>query len=244
MAYSDVLRSLARKAGFDVRRIHNVPEVTFLGRAGTDVRLILDVGANDGGFARVARRLFPAASIYCFEPLPRARARLERWACRQASGKIHIVPLAVGDRPGEATLFEHRDHDSSSSLLPTTSLAVELFPLLRRQQAQTVSVVTLDEWRTASDTQVGPGSLLKIDVQGHEAAVLRGAVNTLRGIDLCMLEVNFVALYEQQSSFAEICSLLEKAGITYVGNVSQVHAKDGSALFADALFARRPRVAE
>jgi FkbM family methyltransferase len=218
--------------------------MTFLGRGGENIRLILDVGANDGGFARVARRMFPAAFIYCFEPLPSARGRLEQWVRRESSGKVHVVPVAVGDRSGEATLFEHRDHDSSSSLLQTTTLAVELFPFQLRQEARVVAVTTLDEWSVAANVRIGRGTLLKIDVQGYEYAVLRGAANTLACADLCMLEVNFVSLYDQQSSFAEICGLLERAGLTYVGNISQVHARDGSALFGDALFARGQKVAQ
>jgi FkbM family methyltransferase len=244
MACADIVRSLVRWVGLDIRRIHNVPEMTFLGRAGENIRLILDVGANDGVFARVARKMFPAASIYCFEPLPLARGRLEQWVRRDSSGKVHVVPVAVGDRSGEATLFEHQDHDSSSSLLQTTALAGELFPFVLRQEARVVAVTTLDEWSAAAKVQVGPGTLLKIDVQGYESAVLRGGANTLACVDLCMLEVNFVSLYDQQSSFAEICGRLETGGLTYVGNISQTHARDGSALFADALFARRQKIAQ
>ena len=83
---SHLTKRAARVCGLDVRRAHNVPEWTFLGLVPPEPTLILDVGANDGGFLEYANDLFPKALFHCFEPLDEPRARLEEQVAR--TGRI------------------------------------------------------------------------------------------------------------------------------------------------------------
>ena len=114
-------KGVFRALGFDVVRLKNVPRETFLGLASRRFDSILDVGANDGGFAKTAVRRFPTTPMHCFEPLPGPAEALRRWASASGLSQIAVHEVALSDREGEAEIIEHVDHSPSSSLLPQTS---------------------------------------------------------------------------------------------------------------------------
>jgi len=135
------------------------PEVTALfERLVNRSAVVFDVGANVGYFSLLARDL--GASVHSFEPNPFVRALLERSA-RLDDERLTILPYAVSDTLGTVPLY--------LSDLRNTGMTS-----LVRQSAESVIVplVTLDEYVTSSG--VIP-ELVKIDVEGHEGAVLRGA---------------------------------------------------------------------
>ena len=232
------IKRMLRRVGIDLRRVHNSPEHTWLGLRRVQFETIVDVGANRGQFAREALDLFPNACIHCFEPLPEMSRSLRQWAADLGHGRVFVHQVAVGDELGRLTMHEHVDHSPSSSLLERTKLATELFPQTSRTAACEVDVVTLDHWAEQESVHEVAPILLKIDVQGYESAVLRGASVFLRAIEACVIEVSTVPLYLGQARFAELVSLLDVAGLVYVGNLLQVHARDGSVLYVDAVFRR------
>lgn len=69
-----IIKQLVKKtfnlAGLDIRKLSNNPEFNLLGLRNLSIKTIIDVGANEGQFARKILRFFPDADIYCFEPLP------------------------------------------------------------------------------------------------------------------------------------------------------------------------------
>ena len=76
----------------------------FLGLEQRKIRTVFDIGAFDGDTARIFRRLFPAATIHCFEPSPTEFARLARWAGRQGRN-VTCEQCGLGSTQGMATLF-------------------------------------------------------------------------------------------------------------------------------------------
>jgi hypothetical protein len=101
-----------------------------------------------------------------------------------------------------------------------------------RERVQ-VEVKTLDEvLKDASHID-----LLKIDVQGLEASVLRGAVEVLGRTRLLLIECNFASHYVGDSLFPDLHSMLTQAGMTLY-NVSEPVRQSGRALWADALYVR------
>ena len=81
-------------------------------------------------------------------------------------------------------------------------------------------------------------ALLKLDVQGYEAAVLRGATRILAKIDEILCECSFVELYEGQPLAAEVVALLHAAGFTLVQVGTPAYGTSGQPLQADFLFRR------
>ena len=233
-----LLKAGARSIGFDVVRTQNSPALTLLGLTAFPIKTVLDVGANTGQFARQMRRLFPAATIYAFEPQPSAFERLKRWADSQ-HGRVWPLKLALGEETGRSSMYFHVEHDSSSSLLRSTALHTSLAPSSRLQKEHTVDIRRLDDVVAELAKPLEPPILIKLDVQGYEDRVLAGAHGTLRSAEACVLEVCLDHLFEGQAEFLGLATVLAKAGLTYAGNISQFYSADGHVMWLDALFIRR-----
>ena len=194
-------------------------------------RTVLDVGASHGQFSLLASKLFPEAKIICFEPLADSRASIKT----VLGDRVEVIPAAAGTSPGEADLNVSA-RDDSSSLLPIGERQVREFPGTGDTGRVTVDVTTLDE--SLQPDLVRP-CLLKIDVQGSELEVLKGAARVLSGVDEAFIECSFVELYEGQPFADEVIAHMSAAGFRLAGVHGTVYSVDGSAVQADFLFRRR-----
>lgn len=195
-----------------------------------DVRTVLDVGASRGQFSLHARQRFPSARIICFEPLPDARSVLGS----VLGNAVEIRPTAVGAEAGTATLHVAAQ-DDSSSLLPIGRRQVHEFPGTFEASTIEVDVTTLAAVLTED---FAAPVLLKIDVQGLELEVLRGAAEAIEKIDEVFVECSFTELYEGQAMADEVVAYLLERGMRLVGVYGISYAADGAALQADLLFRR------
>ena len=219
----------------DVRDRRRTPAHHFLGLPSRGIRTVLDVGANIGQFAQKALAVFPDARFLCFEPLPTAYGTLATWAAGEP--RVTTFNLALGEADGELTFHEHADHPTSSSALRTTAGHATLAPDTVRQRETRVPVRRLDAVLAEPGLSAGP-LLLKLDVQGYEAHVLRGALDTLRRADSVITEVCLDPLYDGQATFRDLYDLCTAAGLTYAGNLDQHYGPDGHVAFFDAVFVR------
>ncbi len=126
----------------------------------------VDVGSHKGGFSYWMRRAVgPAGSVYAFEPQPES-ARYQRQIVR-AFGFENVVvePLAVSSARGTATFTARAGGFHPGGRLGSAEPAADeiSFP---------VETVTLDHY---FETARRPVSLIKIDAEGHEREILRGA---------------------------------------------------------------------
>ncbi len=81
--------------------------------------------------------------------------------------------------------------------------------------------------------------LVKLDVQGYEDRVIRGAQNIFQRAKVCVLEVSLDPLYSRQASFKDIFLLLDSLRFRYAGNLSQIYGDDGHVVFFDAVFVKQ-----
>ncbi|MCI0437050.1 MAG: FkbM family methyltransferase [Gemmatimonadetes bacterium] len=149
---------------------------------------MLDVGANIGLASAWFAHRYPGRPIHCFEPLSANAAMITR-NCPQAS----INECAVGAEPG--TLELEVDADS----IMATSI-----PTRWQTAARRVPVIRLDDYVTANDIRAV--SFLKIDTEGMELDVLRGATATLARTDQVALETH------AEFRHREVQELLRDAG--------------------------------
>lgn len=195
-----------------------------------DIRTVLDVGASRGQFALFALQRFPGAMVICFEPLPGPLADLKG----VLGDSVETVESAVGAEPGRATI-NVSTRDDSSSLLPIGRRQVEEFPGTGAADSLEVEVTTLD--RALADPPARP-CLLKIDVQGLELEVLKGAGRTLEAVDEALIECSFVELYEGQAMADEVVAFLLERGLRLAGVHEVAYSSEGRAIQADFHFRR------
>lgn len=235
--FKQLIRKSFNQIGLDIVRISKSPKHTFLGLRNLPIRSIIDVGANKGQFAKTISRVFPEANIYCFEPLPTPFRELSKWAERQ-NERVSVFNIAIGDRIGTVEMFNHLNHNPSSSLLKSTKICEGLYPLTKKQIPISVKLTTLDEVMCKLSRAVAPDILIKIDVQGYEDRVIRGGAEAFRRARACILEVCLDKLYENQANFIDILLLLYDLGFHYTGNLEQIYADDGHVIFIDTAFTK------
>ena len=195
-----------------------------------NVRTVLDVGANEGQFARTALQAFPAATIFCFEPLPAAQAALRALADGHP-GRLQVEPFALGDSDGHVD-FNVTAFSPSSSILPIEpggAVPIELAATTR------VPIRRLSDW--ASSRTLTPDIVMKLDVQGYEGNVLRGGIDILRQTRIVIAETTFTPLYKGQTSLGELCAIMEPLGFHYREAFGVVRdAASGEPLWQDSVF--------
>jgi len=132
----------------------------------------VDVGANKGSHVLwLSRAVGPNGRVVAFEPQARLAARLAKVALRARLGNVEVVPLAVGDELCTAALYvPDALPDPPGASLARSAVSAE------RCTPVPVEVTTLDHFLR---DETRPIRALKIDVEGHERAVLRGARSIL-----------------------------------------------------------------
>lgn len=208
--------------------------VASLRQQGIVPKTVIDVGANVGQFAIAAAKLFPEAHIHSFEPQPECVERLARNT--RALSNITVYPLALGESEGEA-MFQLNTHSHSGSFLHLADAHRAAFPEAQELQRISVRISTLD--KVLADVDLSSPVMLKLDVQGYEPCVLKGAIQILKRVDYVILEASLKPMYEGESLFEEIISIMRGYGFTFLRPIGWLSdPESGEILQLDALFAR------
>lgn len=172
--------------------------------------VMFDVGANVGVFTLVgSRRVGPAGHIYSFEPSSRECATLDRNVALNSCDNVTVIAAAASDRRGTATLrVAAGQHRGQNTLAPSFA-----YPGVQTEREEIVSVVALDDlWRAQT---VRKPAVLKIDAEGSELHVLRGATALLReAMPVVIFEVNDALLEASGASRAAVEQFLLSFGYT------------------------------
>ena len=197
---------------------------------------VVDVGANHGQFALIARKCFPDAKIDSFEPLAEPADRFQ--ALFENDQMTHLHRIAIGQNEGDA-IIHISARDDSSSLLPITSIQSELFSGTGECGTRMISVAPLSS--VFSDNDIMESALLKVDVQGFELEVLRGCGGLLAQFQYVYVECSFVELYKGQAFADEVIAFLHQRNFVLDGIYNLCHDKNGRAVQADFFFVARGR---
>lgn len=170
--------------------------------------VLLDVGAHIGVHALAAAR--HGGRVLAFEPAPDSAAKLRAGAARNGLD-ITVVESALGDTPGEIELFADDRYDPADAGVRSafgTGALVAITP-----------VTTFDEWAAANYlTQL---NLVKIDVEGYEAAVLRGMRESLqqRQPRALLIEIKQNSIGRAPTSDQQLRALLSGLGYETTGRI-------------------------
>lgn len=197
-----------------------------------EIRHVVDIGANRGQFALIARKCFSDALIDSFEPLVEPRQIYQ--AVFSGDLKVRLHGLAIGPQKGNGVIHIS-NRDDSSSLLPIGGEQTRLFPETAEKESRVIQVSTLGDVFKSGGEIIAP-SLLKIDVQGYELSTLNGCDSVLGKFKYIYVECSFVELYTGQSLVGEVILFLSERNFRLIGVHNVYYDHSGKAIQADFLF--------
>jgi FkbM family methyltransferase len=158
-------------------------------KASPGPQVLLDVGANRGDWTAQALRLAQVPKevhVHAFEPSLATRSMLAARFAESVAVTVH--PYALSETVGEATFYSKEDGAGTNSLSPSSGRSVEV-----------VKLITIDRFLQRSGIETV--SLIKIDTEGFDLLVLRGAEKSLHDgrIDIIQFEYNWRWLFNHAS---------------------------------------------
>jgi FkbM family methyltransferase len=168
----------------------------------TGVRSLWDVGANIGYYSWVVKSLVPDCTVRLHEPEPDNLRLIEETIRRAGLDDVIVRPVAVSDQRAEVSFIRDTisgftgEIDTSSSNFSERNWGI-------RGESVPVQAVSLDDERAAT----GRVDLIKIDVEGHEEAVIRGARELINNDEP-------IVIFECFHGGREINRMLYKKGYT------------------------------
>jgi len=241
MKFRHALRKILWKLGYDILPFR--PDTSPLARRKQlidqyGIDLVLDVGANKGQYARELRDdLGFRGEIVSFEPVQEAFRTLESSA--GADPLWTAVNWALGDVDGTQEINVSANSYSSSMLnmLPAHLKSAPTSNYVRREKIETRKLDSV----FGSFCNPGRKIYLKMDVQGFEARVIKGAEECLRHIDTIQLEMPLTPMYEDELSFGALHEILLGKGYQLVSlEPGFADRSTGQLLQVDGIYRREP----
>jgi FkbM family methyltransferase len=179
-----------------------------LGHTKQNPTVIVDCGANVGDWARQLSQNFEkkghnALSVYCFEPSSFTYQKLLSTVNNIKVEGVDIVPVnkALSSVNGESSLSIAHQGAGTNSLIP--------IPNSSSDEKESVSLMTLDAFSEELDIQ--EITFLKIDAEGHDPDILKGAVSLLDHgcIGVVQFEYNWRWIYGNHLLYKVFMELTE-----------------------------------
>ena len=199
---------------------------------GAGAHVIAEIGAHHGWHTAAFLEAFPNATIYAFEPDPRA---IEKFSANINSPRIHLFEMAIGAEDGEAKfhissgLPPNIDRVRAAAVYPlgwdqSGSLRApkghkERWPWCKFESVITVTVRRLDSW--ARENAIGSIDFVWADVQGAEGDLVAGGQATLARTRYLYLEYSNDEIYEGEPTLQTLLDMLPNYSIIkrYPGDV-------------------------
>lgn len=158
--------------------------------------VFLDIGANIGLFTFHIANLMPHARCIAFEPHPILAACLRESAAKSPFPNVEVQELAVAGHEGQATFHEHRINQGGGSMVR------EVFGATDVRAEFTVKCQTLDAW--AVQAGLNRIDVIKLDAQGAEGQILKGATNVIRRFrPTIVVEIDYPVMLKENWKFPE-----------------------------------------
>jgi 2-O-methyltransferase len=178
---------------------------------GKDDPVIIEVGANCGQTTVELLKAMPSATIFAFEPEPRAIAKFR---AAISNPNVHLHECAIGavngttsfhQSSGAEHLPEYQEGWDQSGSIRRPNSHLKVWPWVKFEKQITVPIMTLDDW--SKQNQIAEADFIWADVQGAESDLVEGAARFLRSSRYLYSEYSNDEWYEGQITLA---GLLEK----------------------------------
>jgi FkbM family methyltransferase len=239
-ALRKISKGVLNPAGFDLIRynVHTSEDVllqTILNHF--KIRTVLDVGANAGQYAQGLYDHGYDGKIHSFEPIgsvykslaEKASARKSQWTTVNSGmgAKEEEVPMNISE------------NFVSSSVLKITESTVNVQQDTRITHTEMIRLTTVDNF-LQKQKEIAKPLWLKLDVQGYELEVLKGAERSIADISVVQAELSFQPIYDGAPLFRDIVEYLEKRNFEIYTIIPGFRdGKTGRMLQADGIFVNR-----
>jgi FkbM family methyltransferase len=208
--------------------------------------MLADVGSA-GGLHKRWRRLGNHVTAILSDPLDETTQ----------SGRDIYLPFALGSETGEKPLYITRRVTMTSTLKPHVALLERFWDKPQHTEIVKKLIIPVHPLDTALQERNVQLDAIKIDVQGGELDILKGAANALKtSILTAEIEVSFIDRYKDQARFWDINAFMESMGFALMdisrikkyrhNNASEIKnpwlglgKRTGQIAFCDALYVRR-----
>lgn len=224
----NLLKSLIKTTGYEIRKTNYTPVVKddsenaigsdrrpvgifnlFLEdikQRGLHCKSILDVGANQANWSRMAKNIFPNSSIYLIEPQVELKDKLEEFCKEYANA--HYFLAGAGSKKETLTLTIWDDL-AGSSLLPTPNE-----DLKQNGKQREIEIITIDDLMDSAKIEMP--DLIKLDVQGFELEALKGANKTFGNTEAYIMEVSLFPFSDNMPVITDVIDfMLERDYVVY-----------------------------
>jgi FkbM family methyltransferase len=201
-------------------------------------RTFIDGGACRGDFTALLADEFTDATIHAFEPDPKLAAGIEKRF--ENLSRVHVWNLALHEHAGRGELHVHADPGTSSLLKRPTDDRRYYHSSDRVTGTVSAATVALDAFIHAH----APAgiALVKLDTQGSELSILRGAQHALAtsAIDVMYVEFFVVPHYAGAPLLGDLMNHLAQFRYSLFDLFKGPNAANGQLRFGDAIFVSEP----
>ena len=191
------IKSLFKLSGYEIKKVTNYKQTVQsdqdnrpIGRMdslledlktrGLKCETVLDVGANNAEWSRMAKNIFPNSSFCLIEPQIEMKEKLESF-CYQFNDSVYFL-AGAGAKKGILTLTIWDDLKGSSFLPNQDQNSTN------EKQQRDIDIITIDD--LIDSGKIKKPELLKLDVQGFELEALKGAKKTFGYTEVYILEAS------------------------------------------------------
>jgi FkbM family methyltransferase len=217
---------------WEIKNKHHIPSMEWtllnIKKLGFNPDFAIDVGAFDGEWTAMFKKIFPAARMLMVEAQPEKEQQLKSAAEKMRDVAYYIGLL--GAEPGKEVIF---------NVNSTVSSVLEEYKVntFRKEPRK---IEALDDIVPLFTANLKPANFLKLDVQGYELEVLKGAPATLKNIEFILCEVSLLEINKNCPLIADVLQFMAAEGFVTYDICSFIRRPLDNALWQiDILFIRK-----
>jgi FkbM family methyltransferase len=194
------------------------------------IDIVIDVGANHGQFGSLLRSIGYQGEILSFEPSKKSFEILSKVSSEDERWKIY--PLGLGDKRTSEKINIFESSDFNSLLQPSDIGKATFKSKLKKLHSESIDIETLNRVLTPHALK-GRRIFLKMDTQGYDLNVFKGASKYYSHIACLLTEISFQPVYQKMPDYHEMMAFYEKKGFSVSGLYPVSRQKDSSVIEMD-----------
>ena len=194
------------------------------------IDIVIDVGANQGQFGSLLRQIGYQGEILSYEPSKKSFEILSKVSSEDERWKIY--PLGLGDKKTSEKINIFESSDFNSLLQPSDMGKTTFKNKLKKLNTESINIETLNRI-LAPHALKGRRIFLKMDTQGYDLNVFKGASKYYSHIACLLTEISLQQIYQKMPDYHENLAFYEKKGFAVSGLYPVSRQKDSSVIEMD-----------